>query len=713
MKAKVDVRKRIEGARKSLQAGDYARALSEIDEVLRLDESNTEAMSLRDQIAAAREREAVALAADAVQRAASENDPDKRIEILHAAAVRNPEDQHLQMLLVLNESRRDVLAGLAARARFFDRKRRFDDALEQLRLLETLQPSYPGLDDLKSTILRHQAHPEEIVDEPLPAPPVTPVTQLPPAPQPTAAPPAAPPPPTQAAPAPEQQPEPATSPAVAQKPVVPVPPSKAPAPSSSRWTLLAGLAAAVVLIAAAVAFYLYRGSSRQPQGNFELALQPPDARMEIDGKPQDAASLHLVPGSYKVKVTRPGYKTYEQQVTYSGGPLRFTLEPLIPLIRIDTDVTGGEYSVDDGALKPLEDGQANLGDLPPGHHKLKVNLPKYGESTAEVETLTGQAPRFVSATPAKEVVSFAISSFDTEGSLHSSLANLPVKLESGEALGTTDQAVTIKGTSGGEQRLAIGEGDQQRLLTAMFDSRPEFAWFLRIAAATSGGVRVTADQDDVIVKIDGRPQATRLKGNEPHSFRDLSPGSHEVRVEKPGYVSDPVSKRITVANGREERVQFRLLGFATVDVKGAPPGAHVLINNAPAGSIGADGSGHFSVAAKDGNCRLELKQENFLHKAVEKPCKPGEPVAFSGDEVKMVPTGYLVWEKYEPKDATITITRKGSNEKSTYSPPRVELPVGKYSVVVSAPGYESHSDPDVEVLRGRESSMVYELKREK
>lgn len=706
MKAKTDVRKRIETARQSFASGDYDRALRDIDEALKLDESNTEALSLREQIAAATQRDAVAMAADAVRRAAIEEDPERRIEILHAAAVRNPEDQHLQMLLVLNESRRDVLASLAARARFFDRKRRFDDALEQLRLLGGLQPSYPGLEELRNTILRHQEHPEEIVEQPIPAPLPEPVVAFPP--HVATAPPIEPPPP----PRPEQKPLPAAPVAAEPKPAAPRPPAKVLAPQSKSRTLWAGVAAAVVVIVAAVAFFLSRGSGTGSTGKFELALEPSDARLEIDGKPQDAASLSLNPGSYKVKVTRPGYKTREEQVAYSGGGLRFTLEPLKPLVRIDTNLTGGEYSVDGGAPKPLEEGQANLGDLPPGRHTLKVTLPKYGDSTIDVETATAQPPKFVSAAPAKDIASFAISSFDTAASLQSSLPGLPVKLESGEDLGRTDQPVAIRGTSGGEQRLVIGEGDKQQLVTAMFDSRPELLWVLRGTTAAAGSVRITADQDDVIVKIDGKQQQTRLRNGEPHSFRDLSPGNHDVKVEKTGFVADPPSRRITVSNGKEERLQFRLMGFATVDVRGAPPGARVLINNAAAGTIAADGSGHFSVAAKGDVCRLELKQENALHKAVDKPCRPGEAVTFSGDEVKMAATGFLMWENSLPQGATITITRKQGGEKMAGGPPRADLPVGIYRVVLAAPGYKSKTD-DVEVVRGKGSIMASELEPQK
>jgi serine/threonine protein kinase len=76
----------------------------------------------------------------------AEPDLDKRVSILQAAVDKYPGEQHLEQTLRMVASRRDLVNGIAHRARNLEERGQYADALSQMEILRTIYPQYPGLD---------------------------------------------------------------------------------------------------------------------------------------------------------------------------------------------------------------------------------------------------------------------------------------------------------------------------------------------------------------------------------------------------------------------------------------------------------------------------------------------------------------------------------------------------------------------------------------
>jgi hypothetical protein len=142
-------------------------------------------------------------------------------------------------------------------------------------------------------------------------------------------------------------------------------------------------------------------------GNLELDIEPRDVEVRIDGvlTTQDGhAALDLPTGTYRLEVTRPGYKPFETEVVVRQG-IRYTVETrLEPLPgeegrkqRGPAPRLAGELVLDvtpddtiatlDGRLLGVVNllrGSTALRSVPVGHHKLELRRPGYRTVTRDI-----------------------------------------------------------------------------------------------------------------------------------------------------------------------------------------------------------------------------------------------------------------------------------------------------------------------------------------
>jgi serine/threonine protein kinase len=83
--------------------------------------------------------------AETDRRVESEADLEKRVNILREARDRHPGEAHFEKALRLTKEKRDLVNAIAAKARFYEDKSQFSEALGQWEILGTIYPSYPGL----------------------------------------------------------------------------------------------------------------------------------------------------------------------------------------------------------------------------------------------------------------------------------------------------------------------------------------------------------------------------------------------------------------------------------------------------------------------------------------------------------------------------------------------------------------------------------------
>lgn len=75
-----------------------------------------------------------------------EPDLEKRVSILAEALQRHPDEAHFERALRTMREKRDLMNSIVAKARFYEDRSQYADALSQWEILKTIYSEYPGLD---------------------------------------------------------------------------------------------------------------------------------------------------------------------------------------------------------------------------------------------------------------------------------------------------------------------------------------------------------------------------------------------------------------------------------------------------------------------------------------------------------------------------------------------------------------------------------------
>ena len=87
-----------------------------------------------------------AFIAEVSRRAEAERDLERRVNILKEAVERYPEEPHLQQSLRLVRERRDLVNSIVERARQYEERGQFNEALSQFDILRNIYAQYPGIE---------------------------------------------------------------------------------------------------------------------------------------------------------------------------------------------------------------------------------------------------------------------------------------------------------------------------------------------------------------------------------------------------------------------------------------------------------------------------------------------------------------------------------------------------------------------------------------
>lgn len=86
-----------------------------------------------------------AVIAQTDRRVDQEPDLDRRVAILEEAAAKFPEESHFQTALRLVRDKRDLVNGIVAKAQYLEEREQYAEAVDQLEILRSIHPSWPGL----------------------------------------------------------------------------------------------------------------------------------------------------------------------------------------------------------------------------------------------------------------------------------------------------------------------------------------------------------------------------------------------------------------------------------------------------------------------------------------------------------------------------------------------------------------------------------------
>lgn len=132
--------------RRQFSERNFSRALEMCDEFLAAYPGDALLQALRLEAVEQQRQELSTYIAEIGKRVDAEPDLDRKINILKEASERYPGEQQFQQLLKLTRERRDLVVSIVTKARQYEDRGQFNEAIGQWDILRNIYPKYPGID---------------------------------------------------------------------------------------------------------------------------------------------------------------------------------------------------------------------------------------------------------------------------------------------------------------------------------------------------------------------------------------------------------------------------------------------------------------------------------------------------------------------------------------------------------------------------------------
>jgi hypothetical protein len=517
--------------------------------------------------------------------------------------------------------------------------------------------------------------------------------------------------------------------ATAQRPGfsgVPVPPPQGPNPPLNwkRALLLGGLAGSVVSIAL-IAFLVNQARKRNLNNQVaasavqvQITTTPPGASVRINGETKCTSdcSIPLNPGDYQVTAFLDGYEPAASGVSVAQAQpasVNLTLEPQAQSMRILTDLDQGKVALDDQPAADLQEGQFVLDKVAPGSHTVKLTG-RNNNASFTFEITPGKPPAVTGPVAVRNLIAVLVTSFG--GQARAVTNSGPMKLAvNGQPQGDVGPAgLDLRNFQPGVDELVVGEGKDQRNMKESFGPAPMLTAFFK-SDLNIGTLIVSTGEDDARVFLNNKEYRLRTKRGE---VRIQTIGNVTVAVAKDGFQNEPV-QMAEVKKGAEVRLEFKLKPLpqaSMLQIRGATPGAEVLIDQKGSGTIGPDGNFAYNGIAP-GDHNIELRREQFTPRRFQRTFRAGQTVEVSGADVVLAaipvaPSPATVKVVRTPAEATVTYRRNEETQTRDLRGNQVELPPGTYVFNGAAPGYIDHA-VRFSVAAGETRNIEITLQRER
>src|SRR5580704_382042 len=135
-----------EEARRNLSEKNFARALEICDEFVSKYPSDAMFQALKLEAVEQGRQELSSYIAEIGKRVGAEPDLDRKVNIFKEACERYPNELQFQQSLKLTRERRDLVQSIVAKARHYEEKNLFTEAVGQWDILRNIYPKYPGIE---------------------------------------------------------------------------------------------------------------------------------------------------------------------------------------------------------------------------------------------------------------------------------------------------------------------------------------------------------------------------------------------------------------------------------------------------------------------------------------------------------------------------------------------------------------------------------------
>lgn len=132
--------------RRHLADRNFAKALELCAEFLKKSPGDPMFQALKLEAEEQQRQEQSSFIAEVARRVEVEADLDRRVNILKEAADRYPDEPHFQQSLRLVRERRDLVNSIVGKARQYEERGQFNEALSQFDILRNIYAQYPGIE---------------------------------------------------------------------------------------------------------------------------------------------------------------------------------------------------------------------------------------------------------------------------------------------------------------------------------------------------------------------------------------------------------------------------------------------------------------------------------------------------------------------------------------------------------------------------------------
>jgi serine/threonine-protein kinase len=545
----------------------------------------------------------------------------------------------------------------------------FDGALAAVNQGLAANPNEPRLRQLEAALQRAKAEAAQRATQtpagvPLPPPPATPP----------------PPPPVAAQPAPP--------------PATPRPAAR-PMPAGQKKVLGIIGAAAALLAALGGTFWFVHNHKPEPAApvvtppsmaklSFGVAATPLGADIAVDGNVcgKSTCLVEIGPGSHTVVAKLGGYQ--DASATFNVDASQKTVPPLSLMLQqagaklsIATDLPAATIKVDGNASGNVQDGAGEVTGLAAGKHKVQIDATG-ASASFNVDLADGQAPA-VSGLQANSLRGFVLARFGNDAKLYGNLPGYTATLD-GASLGpVTATGSNLTGLSPGPHELAI-DGPAKQHDEIAFEALPASAVYVSLRTdRLVGTLRINVNQPQAEVYLNGEKyRRPVLKGK---LTLYLPVKQYTVRVQAEGFA--PSEQTVQLKGGAESALNFTLApARATLAVHHAPPGAEVLIDGKPAGTVLGDGD--LSVDAEVGRHSIVVRHPQYKNLQADRILTTGKTTDL---DAALEPLTGTIRIDVSPADARLRLRPENGQDRDITGT-SVNLPEGNYTITASAPRYQ-------------------------
>jgi serine/threonine protein kinase len=376
--------------------------------------------------------------------------------------------------------------------------------------------------------------------------------------------------------------------------------------------------------------------------------------------------------------------------------------PALPVVRLASDTGKGTVTFDDQPPVEFQDGQWFLENIPMGEHKLKFEGPQ-GVASFTFSANAGVVPIVAGPIVAKGVSAVVVSGMTDHLHVYSSDSSVKISLDGQTPLDVPQDGLDLTSVSVGAHQLAVTRGSDVYKLDIDAGATPTLNAFLE-SGQDMGTLLVIAGQDNARVFLNGKLQRKPTQGGQLR-IPNLELKEYVVRVSKSGFQDIP-EQTIRIRKGEQAKVIFNLQPMvisSSLTIQGGVPGATVLIDQSPVGTVRSDGT--LTVATvKPGDHTVELRKDKFKPRQIKKHFAVGQAVSLTAADAALEAAPGELKITFTPADAQVTLNKAGEAATKVSSGTALSLPAGSYTLTAKTADNFTRSST-VEVAAGQSRSL--------